>query len=154
MELPIQAFCLNGYNGEKISMTIDEVLGFPNQTSYEGGYDTIGVLEIRAGGYHVISERYFSATGALYRFIEELKICYETLDGKAIYKLQLENDLIFTISMVGRGRAIIKGEYQERPDIQNILKFEIETDQTFFPAIIKSVEKLKLFMDNYHDELK
>ncbi len=32
-------FCLNGYNGEKIILELNEVIGFPNYTSIEGGYD-------------------------------------------------------------------------------------------------------------------
>ena len=34
-------FCLNGYNGEKIRLDLNEVIGFPNNTSIEGGYDII-----------------------------------------------------------------------------------------------------------------
>lgn len=32
-------FCLNGYNGEKISLELNEIIGFPNYTIIEGGYD-------------------------------------------------------------------------------------------------------------------
>lgn len=143
MEFPIQAFCLNGYNGEKISLTIDETIDFPNHTSYEGGYDIIGTLEISAGNYHVIGERYFFATGALYRFSEELQHCYKTLIGNATYRLLLENDLIFTIEMTTGGRATIKGEYQERSDVHNILQFEFETDQTCILPVLQDIKQLK-----------
>ncbi len=34
----MELFNLYGYNGEHISLTLKEVLGFPNKTCYEGGY--------------------------------------------------------------------------------------------------------------------
>lgn len=61
----MRLFCLNGYQGEKISMELNEVIGFPNGTSYEGGYDIICTLAIDAGCYHIEFDRLYSATGAL-----------------------------------------------------------------------------------------
>ena len=44
----MKLFCLNGYNGEKISLELNEVIGFPDSTSMEGGYDIICTLIILA----------------------------------------------------------------------------------------------------------
>ncbi len=66
MELPIKAFCLNGYD-EKIELTITEVFGFPDNTSYEGGYDIKGILDIEIGCYKVHCTDFYLATGILYR---------------------------------------------------------------------------------------
>ena len=143
MELPIEAFCLNGSNQDKISLTIDEMFGFPNSTDYEGGYSFKGTLEICAGNYHVVSYSYISATGALYHFASELEKCYNLLDGKANYELLLENDLIFAVTMVHGGKGIILGEYQEKSHISNILNFEIETDQSCFSSVIQSINVIK-----------
>lgn len=47
----MELFSLNGYNGEHISLTLKEVLGFPDKTCYEGGYDIVCTLEIVVGCY-------------------------------------------------------------------------------------------------------
>jgi len=143
MEFPIEAFCLYGNDGGKIAMAINEAPGFPNRTCVEGGYDIICNLTMDVGCYHVESERYFSATGTLYRFSAELNECYKKLEGIAQYKMLWERDLLFSVEMIGRGHAAIKGTYRDRPDLLNNLEFEMETDQSCFLAVIQSIEKLK-----------
>jgi len=109
-------FCLNGYNGEKISLELNEVIGFPDHTSIEGGYDIICTLIIDAGCYHIEYERLYSATGALYHFCKELNTCYTNLSGTAKYHLLYERDLIFKVEMTYGGHAIVSGTFQERSD--------------------------------------
>lgn len=148
MNLPMEAFCLRGYEGEKISLIINEVLGFPDSTSYEGGFDIICTLEIHSGNYHVVGKPYYSATGTLYRFSKELEKCYEKLAGVANYEMFLEKDLTFMVQMISRGHALVKGVYQECPGIQNILQFEFETDQTSFLSVIKSIKQIENILGN------
>ena len=62
----MEIFTFNGYDGEKIALKLKEVIGFPDSTSYEGGYDIICSLEIDVGCYKAKFDRYYSATGALY----------------------------------------------------------------------------------------
>jgi hypothetical protein len=45
--------------------------------------------------------------------------------------------------MESGGKAIIKGNYQECPDKDNKLLFEIETDQTCFKPVIMGIDRLK-----------
>lgn len=140
----MEIFCLHGTDqSEKILFTLNDAPGFPDTTSYEGGYDIICTLQIDIGCYHVKCNRLFSATGALYRFSDSLKKCYETLRGTAEYRLFLENDLVFTVSMTANGHASVKGTYQERPDQATVLAFEMETDQTCFLPVIQGIDGLK-----------
>jgi hypothetical protein len=139
----MEIFCLNGYKNEKISLELNEVLGFPGATSYEGGYDIICTLRIDIGCYHVLYDRYSSAIGALYNFSNKLNECYQNLYGQAEYRLLLENDLVFTVSMTSSGHAFVTGAFQERPDKDNILRFEMETDQTCFLPVIQTINDLK-----------
>lgn len=139
LEGKAMAICLYGYN-EKIEFTISEVIGFPDSASYEGGYDLICKLVIEIGCFHIQHDRLFSATGALYRFADELRNCYTTLNGTAEYKLLLENDLSFQVVMESGGHAVVTGRFQERPDKNNIFEFEMETDQTCFLAVIQEIE--------------
>ena len=136
-------FSLSGYENEKIVLEFRKELGFPNSTSYEGGYAIECFLQINVGGYHIKSAIHYSATGALYRFSRELKRCYDTLQGEAEYQLKLENDLMIKVSMLSSGHAVITGSFQARPDKQNILQFEIATDQTYLLSVIQDIESLK-----------
>ncbi|MEQ2609901.1 WapI family immunity protein [Eubacterium ventriosum] len=138
-----EIFSFKGYNGEHITLNLIEVLGYPDTTSYEGGYDIICTLEIKCGCYTVNCDRYFAASGALYRFQKELIKCYEMLKGNAKYTLFLENDLFFEVFMESGGKANIKGNYQECPDKDNKLLFEIETDQTCLKPVIMGIDRLK-----------
>lgn len=152
MNLPIRAFCLNGYNG-KIELQITEVLGFPDDTSYEGGYDLKGTLHIEVGSYTVHSDNFYFATGVLYRFLEQLIECYETLNGEAKYKHLLENDLEFTIEMTSLGHALIRGAFRENPAKANVLHFEMRTDQTNIKPVIKDIKNVMSIFGDY-SELK
>lgn len=136
-------FCLNGYNGEKISLELNEVIGFPDNTSIEGGYDIVCTLIIDSGCYHIEHDRLYSATGALYRFCKELYACYSGLFGAAKYHLLYENDLSFKVEMTTGGHAIVSGIFQECPGKQNILQFEFDTDQSCLLSVIQDIESLK-----------
>jgi hypothetical protein len=54
LPLPMLAFKLEGMD-DSIELTIDEVWGYPNETSYGGGYGAKGNLSIRAGEYMVVN---------------------------------------------------------------------------------------------------
>lgn len=139
----MEIFTLHGYEGNSITLSLLEIIGYPESTSYEGGYDIICSLDITCGCYTAKCNSYYSATGALYKFQKELKECYDSLEGKAKYSLLLGDDLIFEITMKTRGKALIEGKFQERPDKCNCLSFEIETDQSCFPPVISGIECLK-----------
>ncbi len=139
----MNAFVLNGYDENKIQLTIDEFIGFPNQTDINGGYTFKGTLEIVSDVYMVKKQDVYSATGALYTFSDALKLCYNTLKGSAEYTVIYENDFTFTVSMETGGRAIIKGFFKSRSDVENILHFEIPTDQSCFLSVINDINALK-----------
>ena len=137
-------FCLNGYNGEKIRLDLNEVIGFPNNTSIEGGYDIICTLVIDSGCYHIEHDRLYSATGTLYRFSKGLDACYTDLFGSGEYHCLYENDLTFKVEMTNGGHAIVTRVFQERPNKQNVLQFEFDTDQSRLLSVIQDIESLKV----------
>ena len=139
LDLPMKAFCLNGNNG-KIKLTIDEVFGFPDNTSMEGGYDFIGHLDIYVGCYEVHCVKFCSSTGVLYRLLAGLQLIYQTLEGTAEYRHLYENDFQFIVKMTHFGHANITGSFHEFPHLSNVFIFEMETDQT---CIEKAMNDLK-----------
>ena len=72
-----------------------------------------------------------------------MKECYTNLFGSAEYRLRLEDDLSFAASMTSNGHALVKGKFQERPDVNNVFEFEMETDQTCLPPVFQGIDRLQ-----------
>lgn len=121
------AFRINGVK-EYIELSIDELFGYPKETCYGGGYCARGTLSVMSGNYSVIADHYFT-TGELYHFYRELKKCHESVSGKAIL-YNTENELELSCEFDKLGHVLLLGRFQEIPSINNILQFEILTDQT------------------------
>ncbi len=138
--LPILAFCLNGYD-EYIRLSINDVFGYPNETSYGGGYSVKGRIEISVLGFKVDSQHYFT-TGELYMFKEKLKLCYQNISGTATLD-NTERELELSVSFNKKGTITVSGEFQERPDVNNRLLFEFKTDQTCILPVIKELEAIQ-----------
>lgn len=148
MQLPIQAFRLEGVDS-LIELTIDELFGFPDETSYGGGYGAKGRLTIRANEYSVVAATHYFTTGELYRFMLQLEECYETLSGTAVLE-NTERELELECQFNKLGHVSFSGSFQGRPDIENILTFECRSDQTQIPAIIASLKHIySIFGGNY-----
>lgn len=139
-------FILRADNGH-FYLKIIEVFGFPKTTSPWGGYDTKSSVEIISSNYSVKGELYIS-TGELFTFFEQLRICYETLKGKAnlsSYEGNLKMDVLFD----GLGHATVKGSYKERLHTDNDLIFELTSDQTYiFQAVAGLRDIVSVYGDN------
>ena len=151
IELPMKAFCLPGSDGDdKIEMTINEVFGFPETTSYTGGYEFKGVLAIQAGSYSVCSEDFYSTTGELYNLYASFTKCYDSLEGMVIFPSACyERAFEFELEMIDRGRGMVKGRFTEYSHLSNSLIFEIEIDQSCIRCAIDDLKQIEmLFGDN------
>jgi len=144
--LPMLAFRMTGID-ELIELTIDEVWGFPNETSYGGGYGAKGILSIRAGDYFVSAAHYFT-TGELYWFLIALKQGYDTLSGEAVLE-NTERELELKCEFNKLGHVIASGKFQAIPSVNNILSFTIKTDQTQVKDSIANLQTVyEIFGDN------
>ena len=79
-------------------------------------------------------------TSALNKFLVELKEIYVKLIGEANYQVPYENDLSFKVFMSSIGHARIIGQFREDSVLNNILEFDIATDQNYLVDVIKSLE--------------
>lgn len=149
MEALIKAFEIYGTKNEYIKLEINEIYGFPNETSFRGGYDIKCNLSVSSDIYSITTDDYYSSTGALYNFYNQLKKCYDTLNGKASYEVYFaENYLLFDV-LFKDGKASISGQYRHNPMLKNILYFEFESDQSYFAEVMNDLEQLiKRFGDN------
>lgn len=148
MEYPIKTFEIKGFSSERIKLEITEVFGFPDETSFRGGYDIKCNLEITSGIYIIRTNNYYSSTGALYNFYNELLKCYNDLKGIASYKLNYpENYFDLNIKFDELGIAI-SGKYQDDPVVKNILNFKFTSDQSYFKEVISDLKKIVLRFGN------
>lgn len=139
-------FVLRGKRGCFIRVVLDQVLGFPKQTSHFGGYDVQGTVEIKSGNYYVKGELWFT-TGEVYEFYNQLVQCWNDLNGTATF-WTYETNLKLEAAFNDRGQVTIEGYFKEFADEENELKYEIESDQSFF---VETIDGLKAIVKHYGD---
>ncbi|MFS8602707.1 hypothetical protein LRO89_08895 [Priestia megaterium] len=120
--------------------------GSSNRKSHFGGYDIEGTVEIKSGNYYVLGELLFT-TNDMYEFYQALNKCYNTLQGVATF-INYETSLQIEFKFSNLGQVFIQGYYREKPYLENVLQFEIESDQSF---ILATLNELKTFLSQYGD---
>ncbi|MDH5597830.1 MAG: hypothetical protein OEY34_01830 [Cyclobacteriaceae bacterium] len=138
-------FTIKGSDGS-ITISIDEVFGYPTETCHWGGYDTRSRIDIHVGNYKVVGELYIS-TGDIFSFYQKLKNCHKNLNGEA-YLESYENNLRADLTFDQQGHVKISGFYQEYHHAGNKLTFEIDSDQTYFN---QTISELASIVDKYGD---
>lgn len=124
----------------QIYLKVTEVFGFPSKTSFLGGYDTRVLIDIQIGSYSAKSTVDIS-TGQLYKFLQELKRCYQSLQGTASLK-NYEGSFELTFDFDGLGHVKVSGHLREDMSTRTELRFELNTDQTRIPQVIYGLEDL------------
>ncbi|MCY9669211.1 hypothetical protein M5X11_30530 [Paenibacillus alginolyticus] len=139
-------FFLRGNQGCFVRITFDEVFGFPKLTSPFGGYDVRGTVEIKSGNYCVKGELWFS-TGEIYEFYNQLSRCFTELKGISSF-CTTEANLKLEVAFGHRGQVVIEGYFKEFAHRDNELKFEIESNQSFF---VETLDGLREIISHYGD---
>ncbi|KON68863.1 hypothetical protein AKG34_08715 [Peribacillus butanolivorans] len=139
----VHEFKIDGKQGF-IQIELNEVYGFPNETSYLGGYDVKGKIDIKSGNYYVNGELWFS-TGQVFEFYTQLQKCYRELKGKATFS-NSETTLKLELDFNKLGQIIIQGYFQELASEENILQFEFESDQSYLESTLQELNKI---VDHY-----
>ena len=84
------------------------------------------------------------------RFRRELESLHQTLDGTATFET-IERQLAIECVGNGRGGIGVTGMVEDRAGDGNQLKYQIDTDQTFLPALISQIRVLEeLFPNKLH----
>ena len=133
----MESFQIKGDDGE-IKIKIEEVYGFPNQTCFSGGYECKAVVEIKIPCYHA-KGTFYTSTGEVYRFYEQLKTCQEKVSGEANYST-LEGNFEMKVKYNALGQTEITGKYQHSLGVLNCLNFEIGSDQSFMKYTLAELE--------------
>lgn len=128
-----------------VRIELIEVLGFPNETSYLGGYDTKGKIEIKSGNYYVKDAELWFSTGQIYEFYKNLLKCYNELNGQISFPTS-GSELRLELEFTDFGQLNINGSYQEYPSVENFLHFEFESEQSYLTS---TLTELKAIVDYY-----
>ena len=130
----------HGHNGDYFRLTIEEVQGFPKETSPFGGYETQSTIEIKSGSYAVKGNVWIT-TGNIYSLYERLLKCQETNSDFARLD-SYENNLSILFEYDKFGNVTIKGQYTENYILETCLNFKILSDQSFIQQSINSLEEM------------
>lgn len=109
--------------------------------SPDGGISIEARLFVNAGVFRVDGAKVYLSTFLLEKFFKELFFMYGSLSGQACYHPQFEDSLQFQIIALKGGKLQIIGIYQEYRDDFSLMKFEIESNQTFIAHPLKDLKK-------------
>ena len=136
----MENFTIKGDSGNLLSISYDEVCGFPKTESPMGGYDFKAGIHLKSSGFH-LSSSFYDTTNEVYQFYEMLKNANSNLKGQALYQ-SFEGNLKFKVIYDDLGHTNIKGTFTEYLPEQNELKFEFRSDQSFISAVLEELETL------------
>ncbi|MGB6406561.1 MAG: hypothetical protein WBF39_03740 [Planococcus donghaensis] len=130
-----------------IRIELTEVYGFPEETSYLGGFGVQGSIEIKSGNYYVKDAELWFSTGQVYEFFVQLQKAYQSLKGRVIF-MESDNNLDLSLHFNQFGQINIKGNFQEVSEPENSLQFEFESEQSY---LVSTLQQLQRIVDYYGD---
>jgi len=129
-------FTIQG-EADYIKFTYVEVFDFPDKTCHWGGYDSRVVLEIKSRNFYV-KETFYTSTGELFEFAEELKVANEKIKGTVQFR-SYEGNLEFSLAYDSHGHIAIKGQFSDQNECSNELQFEFNSDQSFLNNTLNEI---------------
>ena len=117
----------------------DPLLRLRDVTRFEDGSGYRAVLEVRSRGFEVSTPFYFEPR-PLAEFLNQLVVMDDTLVGSARLK-PLYEDHFIELTLISRGRIVVRGEVFEYSEHAQHLGFEFETDQTVLKPLIDDVRE-------------
>ena len=133
----MEVFEIKGDNGF-VKIEIKEIFGFPDETSHFGGYECRADIEIKIPSYSAKGD-FYTSTGQLFEFYEELKVCQAQLKGEVKY-LTFEGNFALKIKYTELGHVEISGMFHQSMSNINCLEFEINSDQSFLNYTVEELE--------------
>ncbi|HEM5128998.1 TPA: hypothetical protein U1278_000754 [Streptococcus suis] len=133
-------FKLEGHNGDYFCLE-----GWPLSMGYssDGGISIEANLYVSVGVFQINGAKVYLSTTLLEKLFQDLYLMHGSLSGQAYYKPQFDDELQFDISILKGGKLQLKGVYQEYSYNFSLMKFEMESDQTF---LANSLLELKKFL--------
>ncbi|MTE27274.1 WapI family immunity protein [Winogradskyella ouciana] len=135
-------FEIKGSSGS-IKIELVEVIGYPNNTHFDGGYDCNMKIAINVEDYSANSS-FYATTNNLIKLRDDILQCYQMLDGEVIF-FHRDSNLKMNLNFLKQGGVHIYGSFQKFLSIDNVLSFEFYSDQTF----VKETLNQMTFLDKY-----
>lgn len=126
-----------------IRIEILEVLGFPNTTHFDGGFDCNLHIIITVEGYSVNSN-FYATTKNLITFREQLRESQNKLKGTVEF-YHRESNLKLKLDYCKTGNISVSGNFQKHLSTDNILEFDFGSDQSYMSNTLYQLEKLDKF---------
>ncbi|GGA60252.1 WapI family immunity protein [Ornithinibacillus halotolerans] len=146
----MSGFIITGKNGV-IKIEFSEVFGFPKETSYLGGYDVKGKINIQCGNFFVKDADLWFSTGQVYQFFTRLQKCYKDLAGSVTF-IDADNNFKMEVYFNRLGQVKIQGFFQEVAHLENILQYQFESEQSYLTSTIKELEEIVLYYGDMEGE--
>ena len=135
----MESITLNSSNGY-IKFHLNDILGFPNETCYYGGYDILGEIEIKCDNYFVKGSLNLS-TGNIFNFYTQLTELFNSLESVAKFD-SYEHQLSFFVNVNKLGHLSVEGEYREDLVNNSRLIFALEADQSYLNDWLSELKKV------------
>jgi hypothetical protein len=139
----MDSFTIKG-GSDFITVTLDNLFGFPEETSHWGGYDASAIAEIKSRSFYC-KANFYTSTGELFNFYQDLKKCNQDLKGIAKY-VSYEAHLELTLEYDTTGHVTVKGMFSEHSLYANELQFEFSSDQSHIKS---TIDELNVLVDKY-----
>lgn len=104
-------------------------------------FDIHGLIEIKSRSYFAKGEISFTLAD-LYDLYKDLEHSYKNLQGIAHLCSYFPGELEVFIEFMKNGIVVIRGNYQEQYNYNNILNFTIDSDQSYFLETIQELKKI------------
>lgn len=100
------------------------------------------VLEIKSRNFYV-KETFYTSTGELFEFAEELKVPNEKIKGIVQFR-SYEGNLEFSLIYDNLGHIAIKWQLSDQNECSNELQFEFNSDQSFLNNTLNEISLITL----------
>ena len=123
-----------------IEFVLNTIHGFPDETSFEGGYTVEGTVNIQSGNYNVTNGDLWFTTGQVFQLYEQLDEVYKSLKGKVRFH-NYECTIDFEISFNFTGQINIEGYFRDSSG-NGRLEFNFQLDQTYIRSTLKQLKDI------------
>jgi len=143
----MEKLLIKGESGSFIEIIYSEVYGFPENTSHFGGYEVSAKINIKSEGFS-LNSNFYTSTGEIYAFFENLKICNKNLSGSTKY-ISYEENLEIFVSYDNLGHVKINGSFHSHSFLNNKLIFELISDQSYISETLNNFQPI---INKYGDD--
>lgn len=142
IELPYKIFSIKNDVGDYIELILTNTYEYPDITSFWGGYDFLGNLNIKINDVTIHDENFQFITADLFEYLDQLVVCNQKLKGKVEYNPKNHDATQLTINTTfnQQGGCITVLEYNYNG---NYFKCNFSTNQSYLQLAIEELQQFR-----------